>query len=162
MTSKAIMDIALKKKGMFSWELNLGCLHYSLACYQLSYWGHDRVLFSKIYLLIVKKLVDKLVYYTGTLECQHLIFWPWRFMPGVYSISCECGKVYIGQIGPIQTRVKNTTDTCLYHSKKSAVAEHSVNLHHHTQLQNTSILAKKSRCLGCTLTEVIGRLVMMG
>jgi len=30
-------------------------------------------------------------------------------MPGVYSIPCECGKVYIGQSGrSIQIRIKDT------------------------------------------------------
>jgi hypothetical protein len=62
--------------------------------------------------------------------------------PCVYSISCECVKVYIGQTGPsVETRVKeHQRHIRLAHPEKSAVAEHSINL----GLHNTSILAKKS------------------
>jgi hypothetical protein len=62
--------------------------------------------------------------------------------PGVYSILCKCGKVYTGQTGhSVKTRVKeHIQHICLYHPNKSAVAEHSINLGHHIQLQNTSIL----------------------
>jgi hypothetical protein len=37
----------------------------------------------------------------------------------------------------------------------SAVAEHSINLGHHIQLHNTSILAKKSRCMDRIIREAI-------
>jgi predicted GIY-YIG superfamily endonuclease len=76
--------------------------------------------------------------------------------PGIYSIPCECGKVYIGQTGhSIDTRVKeHHRHICLYHSKKYAVAEH-INLGHETQLQNTSILVKKSRRMDQVIREAI-------
>jgi hypothetical protein len=44
----------------------------------------------------------------------------------------------------------------LYHPKKSAVAEHSINLGHRTPLHNTSVLAKKLRHLDHIIREVIG------
>jgi hypothetical protein len=50
--------------------------------------------------------------------------------PGVYSIPCECEKVYIGHTGlSIETRVKeHRRHIRLAHPAKSAVAEHSTNL----------------------------------
>jgi hypothetical protein len=78
-------------------------------------------------------------------------------MPGVYSIPCKCGKVYFGQIGcSIEARVKeHHRHIHLYHPGKSAVAEHSINLGHRKQLQNTSILAKKSRQMDQIIREEI-------
>jgi hypothetical protein len=66
-------------------------------------------------------------------------------MPGVYSIPCECGKVYTGQTGhSIETRVKeHHRHIRLYHPEKSAMMEHSINLGHQIQLQNASFLVKK-------------------
>jgi hypothetical protein len=68
-------------------------------------------------------------------------------MPGVYSIPCKCRKVYTGQTGClIETRVQeHHQHICLYHPKKSAVAEQRINLGHHNQVQNASILTKKYR-----------------
>jgi hypothetical protein len=67
--------------------------------------------------------------------------------PGVYSVSYECGQVYIGQTGrSIETRVKDhQRHIRLQHPEKSTVAEHSINLDHRIQLQNTTILYTKSR-----------------
>jgi hypothetical protein len=67
--------------------------------------------------------------------------------PGVYSMPCECGQVYIGQTGrSIETRVKkHQRHIRLQHPYESAVAEHSINLDHRIQLQNTTILSTKSR-----------------
>jgi hypothetical protein len=78
-------------------------------------------------------------------------------MPGVYSIPCECGKVYTGQTGcSIETGVKEHHQRIrLYHPEKSAVAEHSINLGHRIQLQNASILAKKSRWMDWIIREAI-------
>jgi hypothetical protein len=49
--------------------------------------------------------------------------------PGIYSIPCECGRVYIGQNGrSVQLRTKeNNKHTRLSQPDKSAVAEHSIN-----------------------------------
>jgi hypothetical protein len=62
----------------------------------------------------------------------------------VYSIPCKC--VYFGQTGrSIETGVKeHHWNIHLYHRNKST----SINLCHTIQLQNTSILVKKSRCMG--------------
>jgi hypothetical protein len=78
-------------------------------------------------------------------------------MPGVYSILCECGKVYIGQTGhSVETRVKeHHRHIRLYHPEKSAVAEHSISLGLRIQLQNTSILASKSRRMDRVIRETI-------
>jgi hypothetical protein len=48
--------------------------------------------------------------------------------PGIYSIPCECGKVYIGQSGrSIQLRIKeHNRHRRLEQPDKSAVAEHSI------------------------------------
>jgi hypothetical protein len=65
--------------------------------------------------------------------------------PGVYSIPCECRKVYIEQTGrSIEARVKKHHQHIRLRPKKSAVVEHSINLDHQIQLHNTSILANKS------------------
>jgi hypothetical protein len=51
---------------------------------------------------------------------------------GVYSIPCECGKVYTGLTGhSIETRIKeHHWHIRLCHLEKSAVAKHSINLGH--------------------------------
>jgi hypothetical protein len=48
--------------------------------------------------------------------------------PGIYSIPCECGKVYIGQTGrTIENRIKeHQRNTRLLQTEKSALAEHSL------------------------------------
>jgi predicted GIY-YIG superfamily endonuclease len=65
----------------------------------------------------------------------------------MYSMPCDCGQVYIGQTGhSIKTRAKeHQHHICLEHPGKSAMAEYSINLGHHIQFQNTTILATKSR-----------------
>jgi hypothetical protein len=77
--------------------------------------------------------------------------------PGVYSIPCECKKVYIGQTEwSIQTTVKeHQRHICLAHPEKSAVAEHNLNVGHCIQLHNISILAKKSRYMDHIIREAI-------
>jgi hypothetical protein len=65
---------------------------------------------------------------------------------GVYSISCKCGKVYIGQTGQsIETRC-NEDDSHLhfYQQDKSSVAKHSTGSVHRIMLQKANILAKTS------------------
>jgi predicted GIY-YIG superfamily endonuclease len=75
--------------------------------------------------------------------------------PGVYSVPCECGQVYIGQTGrSIETRVKkHQRHIRLQHLDKSAVAEQSNNLDHCIQLQNTTILSTKSRYMDRMIRE---------
>jgi hypothetical protein len=63
--------------------------------------------------------------------------------PGVYSISCECSLVYIGQICHLtDIRLKEyQKHICLDHLVKAAMAEHSINLGGHIQLHHPAILS---------------------
>jgi hypothetical protein len=65
--------------------------------------------------------------------------------PGVYSMPCECGQVYIGQTGhSIETRIKEQR----IHPEqphRSAMAKHSISLDQHIKLQDTTILSTKPR-----------------
>jgi predicted GIY-YIG superfamily endonuclease len=68
---------------------------------------------------------------------------------GVYSITCEYGKVYICQTGcSVETRIKEHHQYIrLHHPDKSTVTEHSIiDLGHSIQSQDTMILAMKSAC----------------
>jgi hypothetical protein len=64
---------------------------------------------------------------------------------GIYGIPSKCGKVYIGQTGHSnETGIKqHYRHIQLYNLEKLAMAEHSINLLHSTQFNDTSILAKK-------------------
>jgi hypothetical protein len=70
--------------------------------------------------------------------------------PGVYNIPCECGQVYIGQIGQsIVTRIKQHNR--FGQPDKSAVAEHEFNHNHDLKFQDTWIL--------CTVPGYTDRLI---
>jgi hypothetical protein len=77
--------------------------------------------------------------------------------PGMYSVPCECGQVYIGQTGrSIETRVdEHQRHIHLQHPDKSAVAEHSIILDHRIKLQDTTILSTKSRYMDRKMWEDI-------
>jgi hypothetical protein len=76
---------------------------------------------------------------------------------GAYRIPCECGKVYIGQIGRyMHTRLKeNQRHIRLEHPDKSVEAEHSVDLGDRILFHSTPILAIQTRYMDRIVREAI-------
>ena len=79
-------------------------------------------------------------------------------IPGVYSIPCECGQIYIGQTGrSIETRIKELhLHILLGHLVKSAVAELRFNRKHVIKFQDNLILLIVSGYVERLIREAVG------
>jgi hypothetical protein len=77
--------------------------------------------------------------------------------PGVYKISCECGRVCTGQIGrSVDVRLKeHQRHIRLEHPKKSDVAEYSLNQRHRILFHDAAILNTSARYMDGVVRKTI-------
>ena len=78
-------------------------------------------------------------------------------VPGVYKISCGCGKMYIGQTGrTVETRIKEHMLHCNKgNTEKSAVAEHWYTCGEPIYFQETEVLHRSQDYLERIIKESI-------
>jgi hypothetical protein len=74
--------------------------------------------------------------------------------PGSRSTTSKSGFIIHREVSCRHSRIREHHQHIrLYHSEKSAVANHNINLGHCIQFHDTSILAKKSKCMECIIRE---------
>jgi hypothetical protein len=78
-------------------------------------------------------------------------------IPIIYSIPCECGKVYIGQTGSfIEAKCKEyVRNSWLDQPEEYVVAEHSTNTLKQIDFNNVSVLDRAPGYMECLFKEAI-------